>query len=310
MDADQLVALVKRRAYLPTAAPQFTDGELRAFCDEALVDGLLADLLDVRESHLAQTWTVPLVALQATYKLPPRATGGTVLWVRYLDSAGSQITYPLPHADETDLPYYPQTPSSPYGSPWFFDGDHLTMVTPPASATGSLIIRYCVRPSSLVPPASTTAITVATSATQFTTAADPTTIGITTGTKIDVVGVDGVHDFRIIGGTASVSGHVITVTGGTGLADQAVGDLVSLAGQTSVPNIPDEGHQLLGVLAAARVCRAMKDYESASALEGEAEEMKPRTMDLMSPRSVKQTKRVINRNSPVRSRRGRAWWWW
>jgi hypothetical protein len=310
MDTTQLLSAIKRRAYIPAAGSQFSDTQILAIADEASTEVALPLVLSAREGFLELVEPIELVNGTAAYDLPDRATGGSILWVRYLDSNNPSYTFEIPHADEKEMTQYPQVGYPPSGAVWYFFGDQIVLAPPPSLSTGQLIVNYTARPNALVPVASALTI-VSMPAGAFVLSGTAASIGISTGTVIDIVGASRSHMWSIIGATATVDGvdpTKITISGGEGVENYAVGDYVCLAKQTPVPQFPDEVHTFIVLETARRLCLAMRS-PMAGALAAEVQDMRTRIADLVSPRAVKSSKRAINRTGAARTRRTWRWYW-
>lgn len=306
MNTTQLLASLKRRAYVPTAGTQLDDTALLSILDEATTEKVLRMVLNAREGFMRRTLTIPLVAGQSAYALPGNATGGTVLWVRYVDPNNPGNTWPVPHCDEVDLVYYP-TQSFGFGCVWYFDGGQLQLVPPPAASQGNLIVAYTARPNQLTAVANTLTVVAVTGTYQVKLSANGATIGLTTGVKADIIQTDGVHDWRMVNKTATVVADTATFTSW----DQTpqAGDYVCLTGYTPVPQLPDETHSFLALEGARRFASAINSPKTPG-LTAEVAQLQSEIADMLSPRAVKQSKRVINRVGAFRSRRGLGNWNW
>lgn len=308
MDTTALLAAVKRRAYLPAAGTQYTDGQILSMADEATTEQALPLVLAAREGFMELVQPVTLVYNQSAYQLPARATGGSLLWVRYVDTVNSSLTWEIPHADEKDLQWYPQQPWSPYGAVWYFQGDQLMLVPPPSITTGQIYMAYTARPNALVATTQVLTCIAGTSGSHLVCSAAPGTIGISTGTAVDVVSATGSHQWQSMGGTATVSGSTIDIAHDQGPGNPAVGDYICLAQQTPVPMVPDELHTFIALETARRCALGMRS-PLAGALEMEVQTLRTQLVDMLSPRAVKQQKRAINRGSAARARRSWRFWW-
>lgn len=313
MDSSQLLAAIKRRAYLADAGPQFDDTSLLALADEALDELIVPMLLQCGSvSIFQQTYTTPLVGGQARYQVPV-GIGSTLLDVHYLDTNSNIFRIAL--TDEGDRSFHSQL-ASPIGpqTVYYFDGDSITLMPPPsAGAVGSLVITWPLQPSQL---ALTSAFCVATSgtATSFVTADNPTPKGIITGKLVDVVASTSPHMTRILAAlVTNVVGagpYTISYTVQSTLANQGfginVGDVLGLTGTTPYPQVPKETHPLLALEAARRAAMSMKDAQLEAAIAADVASKISRVTALLTPRARKQSVHAVNRFSAFRASRMRA----
>lgn len=80
------------------------------------------------------------------------------------------------------------------------------------------------------------------------------------------------------------------------------GDYVSLAGETIIPQIPDELHSMLAQRVACRCLEALGDREGLGAANAKLAEMESKTAILINNRVEGSPQKVVNHNSPLRQR--------
>jgi hypothetical protein len=79
-------------------------------------------------------------------------------------------------------------------------------------------------------------------------------------------------------------------------------DIVSLAGETIIPQIPDELHPILAQRVACRCLEALGDREGLGAANAKLAEMISLAMPLINDRTEGNPQKVVNYNSPLRGR--------
>lgn len=323
MNATQLLASIKRRAYIPDAGASFTDAEILSIADESFIETILPLQLAAREGYLQQDVSGAISSLtNGVAPLPPRCLGGAVSMVRWQDSAGN--LYNLSHIDDSQRAQTPQmqTPLS-YWTSWYFQGDNICLWPPPPAgiaASGNLIITYLAQPSSLTNTDNgatqwglITGVTPG-SPPSFTTAAD-TGFGATlsVGVKCDIVGRYAGHDFRVfnaaIATKSGVGPYTWTLDGTTNANNIQVGDYFCVGGVTPIPQCVNELHTLLVLDTARSILDNTKD-DRAIVLAREMAEKKLTLNQMITPRGINQKKRIINRNSAYRSTRSTLWGTW
>jgi hypothetical protein len=80
------------------------------------------------------------------------------------------------------------------------------------------------------------------------------------------------------------------------------GDYVTLAGETIIPQIPDELHSMLAQRVACRCLEALGDREGLAAANAKLVEMETKTATLINDRVEGSPQKVVNHNSPLRQR--------
>lgn len=80
------------------------------------------------------------------------------------------------------------------------------------------------------------------------------------------------------------------------------GDIVAVAGETIVPQIPDELHSMLAQRIACRCLEALGDREGLAAANAKLAEMESKSAILINDRVEGSPQKVVNHNSPLRQR--------
>lgn len=81
-----------------------------------------------------------------------------------------------------------------------------------------------------------------------------------------------------------------------------VGDMITISGETIIPQIPDELHSMLAQRVACRCLEALGDREGLTAANAKLAEMEERTATLINDRVEGSPQKVVNHNSPLRQR--------
>lgn len=79
-------------------------------------------------------------------------------------------------------------------------------------------------------------------------------------------------------------------------------DIVALAGETIIPQIPDELHSMLAQRVACRCLEALGDREGLNAANAKLQEMELKTSFIINDRVESSPQKVVNHNSPLRQR--------
>lgn len=80
------------------------------------------------------------------------------------------------------------------------------------------------------------------------------------------------------------------------------GDLVALAGETIIPQVPDDLHSMLAQRIACRCLEALGDREGLAAANAKLAEMESKSAILINDRVEGSPQKVVNHNSPLRQR--------
>ncbi len=289
--ATYLLAQIRRQGFIPGgggSGSSLTDADLCAMVNDEAQLYLTALIKSVREDHLEVTEDITIVAGTASYRVNRRAVANSLTAI--FTVASGQPAYPLTQLAASQA-WALGTTGDPRGFEMF--GPAIVLHPTPITA-GTLRVRYLQRLSRVVPEAEVGRITVVDTLTNtVTVSATPT--AIVTGVVCDLVRGDPPFDNLSIDLTATVSGTSITLSAlPTGLA---VGDYVTLAGETPIPQVPPELHQLLAKRVAYVVAGGTTS-PNAAALQADIEVMRTAALTLLTPRVSHASRPIVNRNGP------------
>ncbi|HNF59260.1 MAG TPA: hypothetical protein PLN89_06780 [Elusimicrobiota bacterium] len=309
-----LLSSIKRRGMIPASSFTFTDDQLTAFLNDELLSRLVPAIKSVREEFFVNVNDVALVSGQQAYDLPSRAIGVQLRDLSLVDSAGKESYLAridpsfMKEAGVVQLPYNVMG--------YYWQGNKVMLYPIPSSTVYSLRQRYERRPSDLVATTQCAKIASINTGTKTVTTVDPavdTTVGNpstlwTTANVLDLVqGVPPFNAWADSQAVTTVASNSITFTNAlpTGLA---VGDWVSLAGQSPVAQIPYEGFMTLAELGLARVMEAMDDVSPSGApmARQQAETMLQEFLKLISPRTAGTPQKVVDRHGIFQTNNN--WW--
>ena len=235
----RLISQVNLKGALPTG--RFTDQEILDLAFDALSEELVPFILSFKEEYYVKSSSASIVANQASYPIPNRASGSTLREVHYYRSNGEIIN--LERLNLEDLRYQQSyTQVMPTG--FYVMGDDIILYPTPSQSGDSIAMFYFQRPAKLVPVSECGAITAI--ATNTLTGTFPATW--TTANTFDLVNGGGSFSTRGIDLAISSVSTTTIVFSATVPSSLAVGDYVCLAGETCLPPIPAEAHALLSIM--------------------------------------------------------------
>lgn len=296
--ADDLVTSVKRRGQFPDANGALTDADILAIADEVMLEEIEPVLTKPGSEYLLQTKDVSLVAGTAEYRLPARAIVSKLRDLWYIDESGNERQLDQISHERAPVPAG-QTGSDPID--FYLRGEHVVLRYTPSAAGGrKLRMRYYLRRPRLVLVAAAPRITAINTGTKVLTASIPTTW--TNANLVDLIHFGGLFDHLGLDlVVTAVDGGFLNITLSAALpADLAVGDYVSLAGESSVLCIPVELHPALVSLTLARALRALGDPR-AGAEEDAAAVKLAGLAPLFQPRVDGTAPKMVPRFSPLRN---------
>lgn len=281
MNADELLASVKRSASVPASQIRLQDTDILALADEEIQTKLLPMLTELRNEYLVKVEDTALVAGQTVYPIPYRAVGRTLRSV-VIERTGLDPDT-LPYIQPEDAPSYPQLG-------FFLRGDKVVLTR--AETGGTLRLYYEVRPSKLVALSSCARI-ASFSTTEAVVESVPSTL--TTGASVDVLEARSGHTLLGQDLTLSnVSGTTLSLAVPDGVR---VGDFIAAAETSPVIMLPPEMHQVLAQATSIRVLEAIGDFESLNAQVTRLAEKMSAVRSLLTPRVRGHANVIINENS-------------
>lgn len=276
---------------LPATSEALADSDLLAMATEELQTYIMEVLTSAREEYRVFYTDVSVTAGTAQYIIPERASGDKVRDVLYL-SGTSYV--PLPRVE----PERVETSSTTGSVGGYYFEDNTLVLVPTPSQAGTLRVKYLRRPSKLVATSAVATVQSIDGTRRIITTVASIPSTFTTGIRVDAV--DNNPGFRThsidLLTTASTSGTTITVT--TDIPTSvAAGDLICLAGESSIAQCPVELHPLLAQRTAVKALEALGDPKMARADEV-CERMRRDAVGLLTPRSDGSARTLVNYNGP------------
>jgi hypothetical protein len=312
----ELLADVRRSGMLPDSAPSgVSDADILAHANKELQARLLPLVMAVREEFYVQPYSTALVGNQQGYRVPSRGIGNKLRDVLLQLSDGSlqNLARIAPEA----YPEMMTTAPSVYPWAFFLESDSVMLVpTPSTTSAATLVLKYLLRPSWLVPVSASATPTVTTvqantpsaGLTRINHSATGDDLG---GQRLDVV--MGRPGFRtlMVGAVPVSSGAGYVVVNATDLPSDfstanSAGDYLSAAETTPVVQLPPELHNLLYQRTLCRVLQSIGDLEALQAAEANAAQMEKDAIGIIANRVEGEPKKVVGRLlSRPRARVGR-----
>lgn len=300
-DTLELLADVYRHAFIPSSQQTYMQADTLAVATSELRSYVLPQLMARRgEFYFGPPGrvTFPVQEGVSLYRIPSRAVGAKIRSARLLDLQGNP--YPLATYEWDDVSKWAPCKGTPTGLT--MEGGQVRLYPTPQGLAGyTLEIATYVRPGALVlPSACAPALSVVPSPAMGT-----TDVTISTATKPDAFGVDSYFDITLVDSpfeTVCVlapadsvidDGTVTTITL-SGLFQAPAGSLLSLAGQSSMVQLPLEWHALLALKTAATQLTSLGDIGMAKAKLEELKMLEGNVGNLVTPRREDASRKVGN----------------
>jgi len=293
-----LIASVKSRAMIPTSQSTYQNVDFLRFATEELQVGLLPMLLSIREEFFVHKSDTSVVADQQLYPIPERAVGRILRDIMY--TSDNPVTLrssmqSLARMDPDQLSWGSGSFNSSNALVCYMQDDSVGLHPLPTQSSGSIRFSYHRRPSCLVEPSATSKVVSIDSATVITVDAVPTTLD--NSKLVDIVTATG--GFRSKGDDLaldSVTSPTITFTNDLP-SDLAVGDYISLAGESPIPQIPLELQPILAQRVAIKCLEGLGDERGGMSIaQAKLNEMEKAAFTLITPRIRGEAKKISSQN--------------
>ncbi len=296
-----LLTSVKQRSMNASNQNLLTDTDIVRIASEELQGVILPYIESVKGEYFVTIEDQTFVNGQSSYTIPQRATGTKLRDVCLLTNQNTEVllNYINPEDLKSSWAY------APYQFGFYPQDDNIILVLGNLLGSGNysfVRMLYFRRPNTLC---TTDTAGNAGQVVSFNTVAKTVTLSFaptswTTNTQFDIINSLPPFQSRVDNATiTNISGFVLTFTNAlpSGLS---VGDWVSEANFSPIPQIPVECHRLLETLTAARILQYTGD-PAFQVMQAMAEGMKKDLMTILSPR-VEGSPRKI----PIRNR---LWGW-
>lgn len=292
---EEIIDSLKRRGLPPESQNTFTAAEFALVLSEELQTRIVPILDSVSEEYFVTNYDVAYDSSVSTYSVPPRAVGGKLRDVVFVDSQGNEILLPRLRPEDikartTFIRYQP--------APWgYFLRDnsvvlYLGTAQTSAAAYPTLRLKYMRRPGILTLSTGGKAGQVTNIAGSVVTIsyADPSW---TTATLFDAI--SNTPNFVSKGDDLAVSNIAgFDLTFSAVPSTLAVGDWIAEATYSPVPQIPVEGIYLLAQYGACKVLEALGGQGLAEA-KVSANELKDAFLQLITPRTEGSPIKLVSR---------------
>lgn len=281
-----LLASIRRRASLPSATTSGTaDSDLILFADEALTEEIVPLIMSVREEYFVAVDDTTLTASTTSFRIPYRAIGRKLREISIV--SGNNVITDVPRYSTDDLQ------SASFG--FYIQGDKVMLVNTSGSIAGTWRMHYYRTPSKLVAIGAAAVISAINTTTKVVTVLGVPS-NMSSSTMFDFVRADPGFDCLAIDQTASIASTNLTFTSALP-AELAVGDYVTLPGESPIPQIPPELHNLLAQSVAVKVMEAMGDNNGVGMAKSKLDEMRRQALILIEERVDGESAKAVNRSA-------------
>lgn len=277
---------VRQRGSIPTSANSNNVNNttnLLALATEELHIKLLPLIMSVRAEFYVTSKSYTITADQSEYLVPPRSSGMVLRDVQIIDGTNIRSLPEMPPEEAV---------STATGTPraYYFEHQNVVLYPTPSVTTGTLKLKYYIRPGRLAATSDCAQITAINTSTNVVTVSTAPSTWVV-GTSLDMVAANTPHQFRATeSAITAISGSDITFASlPSGLA---VGDWLSPADYSPIPQVPFEFQPVLAQMTVVKALEALGDREGGAAALKDLATIQASALQLVTPRNHGEPKKV------------------
>lgn len=290
----EIIESVKSRAMLPDGNATFNTDDFLNILNEELLLGLLSTIMKVHEEFYVYSYDITTTSGITAYDIPSRATGSKVRNIQSRDSSGNLT--PMSRVKPEDA----YAGNFRFGS-FYFKGNQVILLDEPNNSTLQLDI--FLRPNQLVNINRGATILSIDTTTGIITFDATVPSHFNFGIKYDFVSHTSPCKIRSFDIVASAKSNTTLTFATTDIpSGLAVGDYITTAEETIVPQMPTEMVPILAQLAAVYCLEAIGDLDGLQLAQRKLERMQNNINTIIDNRSDGNPQKLVNRNSHLRGR--------
>lgn len=303
LTSSSLIESAKLRAMIPEAQVTFRAEDFLRFANEEMDTAVVPYVMSFHEDYFIFPATIPLEPNVTKYSIPYRAVGNKLRDVFYSDTGGN--FYEMTRALIEDLAFSQYAINSVRA--FTVQNNELCLIPEDKgfSVTGNLKMYYYIRPNQLVTEDRAMTIeSINTTTGEITVNAVPNIYSV--GTVVDLIQTKSPHKCLSIDlsiANVDSTNRIITIAPASIPTKLEVGDMVCLAEECVIPQIPTDIHSLLAQRIACRCLEAMNDSAGLQAANAKLAEMELKLGAVIQDRVEGAPLKVANRHSALRNSR-------
>lgn len=267
MTTDDLIRRVRLRGMVPSDTSTYTDEVIVEVLNDEMDSDVLAQILNLNEEHMVDYIDVVIDPNVTTYKIPERAVANKLRDLALLDTNGNFYETTRMSLEEISDNNYDYESANDLPK-FYVQGDSVILFNAPLRNYAKIRMYFYMRPSKLVQNKDSAKIT----AINFTTgviSVDNLPNSYVSLPKMDFVAFSSPnkiidYDVQCLAVNNSSNPRTITFNPALIPSDLKVGDFVSIAQESPVPNIPTEWHPYLAQAAIVQILESLGDTEGLS----------------------------------------------
>lgn len=302
---EDLITSVKDRSFAPISQSTFQDADILRILNEEQSLRLVSKIKRQREDFFFSRKSVALVANKDHYLIPKRAVGNALEAIFVVDTQNQKRL--LTRREISRIAEY--STSAGDSAEFYFEGDQIVLMHPPASSGGTLLFVFSRRPNKLIATDSCAQITGVSSLAGVTTFTVDTdlTASWSIGDMVDCLRRDSPFtlwaDEIAVTGITSTTIAVATsdVADVDGSIEPGADDYICPSGYSNIPMFPEEFHPVLAEMGVCRMLRSMGDLNKWQASKAELKEMMDEALSLIKNRAESSPQRPSRKHGLLKS---------
>lgn len=300
--ADELIKSVKMRASVPTSQNRFKDEDFLRFANEEMALGLVPSILRNHEDYFLISEDVAIETDKTRYSIPYRSIGNKLRELSFVDSNGE--VFEMTRIGVGDVPFYTRQTSNPVYA-YYVSNNEVCLVPEKVSLPLGAYLRfsYYIRPNSLVLLKNVgiiSAIDRTTGVLQLSQMPED----FNASALMDLVQIKSPHKcigLEITPLSVNSTSKTITLALEDIPSELAVGDHITKATESAIPQVPSDMHMVLAHRVATRLMEAMGDTEGLQNANQKLAELESQTQTLIDDRVEDSPHKIVNRHSLLRT---------
>ncbi len=304
LTGDKMVESVRKRTMVPNDTASFTDDDILDIIDEEMNVQVIDKLLELHGENLTISVDVPRNE-SGSYDIPYRAVGNKL---RDISLINGERIYELSQISIGELSDYTYGDTSFTNLDKFYVQNNKVQMVDQERAYEFVRIMYYLRPSFLTTSDKAGVVSSITDNGDGTTTIGMSSVGknFVSGVEYDIVGLKSPNKIKAfdLSASALTTGDTGSITFTTSdissiIADVNLGDFITLAQETPVPNIPTEMHPLLAQAAAIQILESLGDTEALGNAEKRMVKMTEAVQKLIDDRVELAPKKIKPRHGTL-----------
>jgi hypothetical protein len=297
LNATKLISTIKRRAFLPNDQVTYSNDDFLEMATEEINVFLMDQIIEARGDYLVYDITMALDINQTDYTIPSRAHGDKLRAIEIVDENGdivydnlSQVSMDVPTELRTANTFFVRN-NKVVLSEFLLDSNHF------------LKMYFYLRPNKLVQVNRAATITSITPNGDSTSTLAFTTLPahFTAQLQYDFTSAKSPNKVVKFDKTPTAINLTLkTITfNDSDILEVSVGDYVTQAEESIVPNIPTEYHPVVAQRVAVACLEGMGDEQNKQSAERKLAQMEKAVLKIVTNRVEGQPKKIRQINSPL-----------